>query len=105
MLNKIEWYKDIKALVMSDWFIAYTNYLKSLEKLYINSILKLDKSKSEKQYTEHDINRKILEVIRWIKESPLTALNEIRTSVQEDLESTEKILKVIKHTNNILGIE
>ena len=100
----IEWYNDILAMIESKWFEFYNKNIDYLLKEYEEEILKINPEKNVVKYTEHDLNRKLLGILRDIKSSPLHALQSMRAWVQTDEDSASKIQKVITTLKHKLGI-
>jgi len=104
LLADISWYKDIKELINSKGFEYYNQYINQIIIDYKNSIVKIDPNKNKLIYTEHDINRKVLWILNDIKRTPLETLHSMRWTVQEDEDSSSKIVKVINELRKKLGI-
>lgn len=76
--------KPLIAMVNSDGFEIYIKYLRHLRAMHIESILEIDPKKTEIVYTEHDLNRKTLNLIEDLLAAPIDALSGLWATVQHD---------------------
>ncbi len=71
---------------------------------YVKSILSIHPDKNKPIYSEHDLNRKILWLLKDIKKTPLETLNSMWWSVQDDEELGGKMSDLIRSVRKKLGV-
>lgn len=101
--ENIEWYKDIVDLINSKWYVVYSWLIDYLITKYTEEILIISKDKNKQEYTEHDLNRKMLWILKDMKQSPITALSQLWATVQDDENSSAKIAETIKTAKRKIG--
>jgi hypothetical protein len=85
--------------INSEAFEQYTELLNKKIAEYEDAILTFSPEMSKIQFSAHDVNRKVLEVLKDIRQHPLRVLEEMKALVQisdKDTEATEKLIKKVK---------
>jgi len=89
----------LMEFINSEAFNHYSELINSKIAEYEDAILTFNAELSRVQYSAHDVNRKVLEVLNDIRKQPLRALEEMKALVQmsdEDTVATDRLIDKVK---------
>jgi hypothetical protein len=85
--------------INSEAFELYTELLNKKIAEYEDAILTFNPELSKIQFSAHDVNRKVLQVLKDIRKHPLKVLEELKAMVQtsdKDTEATDKLINKVR---------